>query len=86
MPDRVVKVTGVNLVARRKFSEDSLQLPSCDGNVLVQGIESHFLRCVLRLGGPTLPVYAPQTEAVQRARWRKRAVVAILGTDLVDAV
>ena len=85
MPDRVVKVTGVYLLARRKFSEDSLQLPSCDGNVLVQGIESHFLRCVLRLGGPT-PPYVPQTKAVQRARWRKGAVVAILGTDLVDAV
>jgi hypothetical protein len=54
--DRVVKVTGVNSVARRKFSEDLLQLPSRDGNVLVQGIESHFLRHVLRLGGPTLPV------------------------------
>ena len=84
MLDRVVKVTGVKSVARRKISEDSLQLPSCGGNVLVQGIESHFRRCVLRLGGPTLPVCTPNQSG--SARWRKGAVVAILGTDLVDAV
>ena len=66
MLDRVVKVAGVNLVVRRKFSEDSLQLPSCDGNVLVQGIESHFLRCVLRLGGPTLPVCTPNQSGSAR--------------------
>ena len=67
MLDRMVKVTGIKSVARRKFSEDLLQLPSRDGNVLVQGIESHFLRCVLRLGGPTLPVCTPNKSGSARA-------------------
>ena len=55
MLDRMVKVTGIKSVACRKFSEDLRQLPSRDDNVLVQGIDSHFLRCVLRLGGPRCP-------------------------------